>query len=219
MEFKALNRETMEVELSADEIGELLRQNGWKKFEPEAIPKVLIPAVVQIEEDLVGYKLIDRGAGVTVRITDDLRMFLRIHGMDIYDYDGEDLEKAEDDSLQQIVRNQNNVFSQGVAIPFSSMDDAITFCHYLPKGRIRESRLYRMKDRYYIFLSLFPVDTMPGELQNAGMRDVAKVVGTIREYMTLPVQTMESIDILEEHGILLIRESAVGLLADMDKAA
>ena len=162
MEFKALNRETMEVELSADEIGELLRQNGWKKFEPEAIPKVLIPAVVQIEEDLVGYKLVDSGADVNVRITDDLRMFLRIHGMDIYDYDGEDLEKAEDDSLQQIVRNQNNVFSQGVAIPFSSMDDTITFCRYLPKGRIRESRLYRMKDRYYIFLSLFPVDTTAG---------------------------------------------------------
>ena len=219
MEFKALNRETMEVELSVDEIGEMLRQNGWKKFEPEAIPKVLIPAVVQIEEDLVGYKLIDRGADVNVRITDDLRMFLRIHGMDIYDYDGEDLEKAEDDSLQQIVRNQNNVFSQGVAIPFSSMDDAITFCHYLPKGRIRESRLYRMKDRYYIFLSLFPVDTMPGELQNAGMRDVAKVVGVIREYMTLPVQTIESIDILAEHGTLLIREDAADLLAGMGQAA
>ena len=113
MEFKALNRETMEVELSADEIGELLRQNGWKKFEPEAIPKVLIPAVVQIEEDLVGYKLIDRGAGVTVRITDDLRMFLRIHGMDIYDYDGEDLEKAEDDSLQQIT-----YFRRALPFPF-----------------------------------------------------------------------------------------------------
>ena len=54
MEFRALNKETMEVELSTDEIGELLRQNGWKKFELEAIPKVLIPAVVQIEEDLVG---------------------------------------------------------------------------------------------------------------------------------------------------------------------
>ena len=166
---------------------------------------MLIPAVIQIEEDLVGYKLIDKGADVNVRITDDLRMFLLIHGMDIYDYDGENLEKAEEENLQQIVRNQNTVFAQGVAIPFASMDETITFCRYLPKGRIRESRLYRMRDRYYFFLSLFPVDTIPGELQSTGMRDVAKVVGTIREYMTLPVQAMESIEILEEHGTLLIR--------------
>lgn len=219
MEFRALNKETMEVELSTDEIGELLRQNGWKKFELEAIPKVLIPAVVQIEEDLVGYKLVNKGGDVNVRITDDLRMFLRIHGMDIYDYDGEDLEKAEEEKLQQIVRTQNNVFAQGVAIPFASMDETITFCRYLPKGRIRESRLYRMKDQYYVFLSLFPVDTIPGELQSAGMKDVAKVVGTIREYMTLPVQTMESVEILEEHGTLLIKEDAANLLAEMVQAA
>ncbi len=219
MEFRALNKETMEVELSTDEIGELLRQNGWKKFELEAIPKVLIPAVVQIEEDLVGYKLVNKGGDVNVRITDDLRMFLRIHGMDIYDYDGEDLEKAEEENLQQIVRTQNNVFAQGVAIPFASMDETITFCRYLPKGRIRESRLYRMKDQYYVFLSLFPVDTIPGELQSAGMKDVAKVVGTIREYMTLPVQTMESVEILEEHGTLLIKEDAANLLAEMVQAA
>ena len=48
---------------------------------------------------------------------------------------------------------------------------------------------------------------------------MAKVVGVIREYMTLPVQTIESIDILAEHGTLLIREDAADLLAGMGQAA
>lgn len=102
MDFFAVDKETLVVKITEDEAAEILVKNGARRFRKEEIQEILVPEILRLEAEKFDFQPIGYGVHVDVSADEDYGLVLRIHGLNIPNFeegDGEMMLIADDEPI------------------------------------------------------------------------------------------------------------------------